>query len=67
MGLVLVGGFAGFWLALLGYLAFGLPPLAALAIWALSGPLGAILALLILPLRGVGAEASRPASLPRPA
>ena len=46
MPLVLLGGFVGFWGAVVGFLAFGLHPVAALVLWAASGPAGAALAVL---------------------
>lgn len=44
MGIVLAAGILGFWAAVLGLLAFDLSVLTALAIWAGSGPLGALVA-----------------------
>ena len=41
MGMVLAGGIVGFWAAVAGLVLFGLSPLAALAIWAGSGPAAA--------------------------
>ena len=61
MGMVLLGGFLGFWVAVIGYVAFGLPMLAALAIWAGAGPIGAVLALLRMPQAEV-AETAGPST-----
>lgn len=51
MGWVLAGGVFGFWAAVAGFLLFGLAPLAALAIWAFSGPVAAVLVLLAAAMR----------------
>lgn len=56
MGMVLAGGVVGFWAAVAGLLLFGLPPLAALAIWAGSGPVAAAVVVLLALLRRPGVE-----------
>lgn len=56
MGMVLAGGIVGFWAAVAGLVLFGLSPLAALAVWAGSGPVAAAVVVLLVLLRGPGAE-----------
>lgn len=56
MGMVLAGGIVGFWAALAGLLLFGLSPLAALAIWAGSGPVAAAVVIVVALVRRPGAE-----------
>jgi hypothetical protein len=51
MGWVLASGVLGFSAAVVGFLLFGLSPVAALVIWACSGPAAAVLVLLAAALR----------------
>lgn len=51
MGWVLASGVLGFSAAVAGVALLGLSPLAALAIWAFSGPVAAVLVLLAAALR----------------
>lgn len=57
MGLVVAGGFVGFWAAGAGLL-LGLSPGAALGIWAGSGPVAAGVAILASRPRAVRKEAA---------
>ena len=63
MAFVVIGGVLGFLGAILGLIAFDLSWLAALAIWAGGGPVGAVVAALPVALRRgpqAGAEGARP-------
>ena len=55
-GMVLAGGVVGFWAAVAGFALLGLSPLAALAIWAGSGPVAAAVVVVLALLRHPGEE-----------